>query len=346
MKIGVLCSGGDAPGMNPCIRAIVRAGVAYGDEVVGVLRGYKGLLDEKFWGDDENETDPAKKCRPIGVRGVSGLTSRGGSILNSSRCLRFMTPEGREKAVETLEKYGFDALVAIGGNGTLTGALELSKIWRGQVVGLPGTIDNDLLGTNYTIGFATATMTGVEAVDKLRDTAGSHDMMFLVEVMGRHCGDLAAYVALAGGCELVAVPEVKTDPAKMVEKLKRFQELGKKSIIMIVAEGDDLGGAMSTMNALKAAGSPYEMRTVTLGHVMRGGVPCPADRILATTLGYQAVEALHRGASGVMVGEMDGKSVLNPLGVVIAERTDEDKVRVGARNVTKLIDRIAGISDV
>lgn len=310
MKIGVLCSGGDSPGMNPALRAIVRAGDKYGDEIVGIRHGYRGLLDEEFWGGEDKKID---------IRDVSGLTSKGGAFLNCSRCQEMQTEEGLKKAADVLRKRRFDALITIGGNGTLSGARELARYWDGQIIGLPGTIDNDLLGTDATIGFATAVQTGVEAVDKLRDTAGSHDMMFVVEVMGRHCGDLAMHIALAGGCELAAIPETPTSISELVGKLQRFKTLGKRSMIMIVAEGDDFGGAYKIMNALQEAGAPYEMRAVVLGHVQRGGSPAPSDRILATRLGCFAVDAIHNGETGKMAGEIAGNLVLSPFEDVVVD---------------------------
>lgn len=344
MRIGVLCSGGDAPGMNPCLRAIVRAGAKHKDEIVGIRHGYRGLLEEEFWqGQGQSESSDAIPL--IGVREVSGLTNRGGSFLNSSRCLEFQTAEGRQKAVSILRKHKFDALITIGGNGTLSGARDLGRLWEGQIVGLPGTIDNDLLGTDYTIGFGTAVHTGVDAIDKLRDTAGSHDMMFLVEVMGRHCGDLAAYVALAGGCELVATPETVTDIPAIVTSLRQFRERGKRSIIMVVAEGDEFGGAETIMKALKEAGSPFEMRTVVLGHVMRGGVPAPFDRILATRLGCHAIDVLHNGGTGVMAGVVKGRLSVAPLDEAVkpktAETGSEEALKSEAATITRLIDRLS-----
>ncbi|MDO5308279.1 MAG: ATP-dependent 6-phosphofructokinase [Planctomycetia bacterium] len=327
MKIGVLCSGGDAPGMNPCLRAIVRAGEKYGDRVIGIRHGYTGLLTEEFWGGDGSHK--------INARDVSGLTNKGGAFLNCSRCKEMTTEEGLQKAVAILRKHSFDALLTIGGNGTLSGARDIAERWDGLVVGLPGTIDNDLLGTDATIGFATAVQTGVEAIDKLRDTAGSHDMMFLVEVMGRHCGDLATHIALASGCELVAVPEVKTQITHYVKRLEHFRALGKRSIIMVVAEGDDFGGAIDIMKALKEAKAPYEMRAVVLGHVQRGGVPAPADRILATKLGCFAIDALHNGVSSHMVGEIGGVLTLTPLKEVVGEHREQSEDAVA------LIDRLS-----
>ena len=314
MRIGVLCSGGDSPGMNPCIRAIVRAAGLYRHEVVGIRHGYQGLLDADFL--------DGGRYNVLGVREVSGLTSRGGTILHSSRCAEYSTPEGVKRAAGILTRHQFDALIVIGGNGSLTGALNLTQEWKGQVIGIPGTIDNDLLGTDATIGFPTAIQTAVEAIDKLRDTAGSHDMMFIVEVMGRHCGDLALRTAVAGGCEIVAVPEIPTDVPKIVEKLKYYRELGKRSMVMVVAEGDDLGGAYDMMNALKEGGSPYEMRVVVLGHVQRGGTPCPSDRLLAAVLGVGAIEAIHSGESGKMVGYINGKLKLSPFEEVIASHRE------------------------
>lgn len=320
MRIGVLCSGGDAPGMNPCIRAIVRAAGLYQDQVVGIRHGYQGILDEDFF-------DGSGSLNVLGVREVSGLTSRGGTILHSSRCTEYATPQGVARAAETLTRNAFDALIVIGGNGSMTGALNLTKIWNGKVLGIPGTIDNDLLGTDATIGFPTAIQTAVEAIDKLRDTAGSHNMMFIVEVMGRHCGDLALKTAIAGGCEIVAVPEIPTEIPKIVSALKSYRELGKRSMIMVVAEGDDIGGAYAMLDSLKKGGSPYEMRVVVLGHVQRGGTPCPADRLLAATLGVAAVKSLQTGETGKMVGHIDGEIRLSPFEEVIADhRQISDKM--------------------
>lgn len=312
MRIGVLCSGGDAPGMNPCIRAIVRAAYVKGHTVVGIKHGYQGLLNEEFFIGTDGRPE-------MGVRDVSGLTCRGGTILYSSRSKEFATEEGRRKAAEILTRNKIDALIPIGGNGTLSGARDLGKVWNGQIIGLPGTIDNDLRGTDRTIGFSTAIQTAVEAIDKLRDTAGSHDMMFLVEVMGRHCGDLALYTAVAGGCEIVSVPEIKTSIPAIINRLNFFRQAGKRSMIMAVAEGDDSGGAYKMLEMLKAAGSPYEMRVVVLGHIQRGGIPCADDRILAAGLGCRAVEALDEGKTGVMVGWVNGDWELSPLEDVIVD---------------------------
>jgi 6-phosphofructokinase 1 len=306
MRIGALCSGGDAPGMNACLRAIVRSAVSNGHEVIGVCRGYHGLLEEDFFRQAEGE--PLMR-----LRSVSNILKLGGTVLGTSRSAEFRTEVGVRKAAAILERHRIDALVAIGGDGTFHGAVELGKHWKGRIVGCPGTIDNDLLGTDYTIGFATAVHTAVDALDKLRDTAESHERMFLVEVMGRHSGYIALYTALAGGAEVVAIPESPTDLNTIVEQLKTLKARGKKSIMVVVAEGDESGGAAKLDAGLRGAGCPFETRVMLLGHLQRGGSPTPEDRILATKLGHFAVEALDRGASGVMAGEIQGKLVLTPF---------------------------------
>jgi 6-phosphofructokinase 1 len=304
--------------MNPCLRAVVRAAVSIEDEVLGITHGYEGLMGEKFF----IHTDGTMF---MGLRSVSGLSNIGGTILHSSRSKRFMTPEGRQQAVEVLRKFHVDALIAIGGNGTQAGALDLSKIWEGQVVGIPATIDNDLLGTDMTIGFATAVNTVVEAVDKLHDTAGSHDMMFFVEVMGRHCGDIALKTAIASGCEIVCVPEIPTDIDKIIEHLNEIKLRGKTSVLAVFAEGDDFGGAVALQQKLIETGEcPYDSRVVILGHVQRGGIPVPEDRVLAAILGCAAVEALHKGETGKLVGSINGKITLSPFQDILDEHRQVD----------------------
>lgn len=306
MRIGVLCSGGDAPGMNACTRAVVRSAVSSGHEVIGICRGYQGLLEEDFFRRSEGE--PLMR-----LRSVSNIVKLGGTVLGTSRCPEFRTEAGLQKAAEILHKHRIDALVPIGGDGTFHGAVALAKHWEGRIVGCPGTIDNDLLGTDYTIGFATAVHTAVDALDKLRDTADSHERMFLVEVMGRHSGYIAIYTALAGGAEVVAIPETHTDIRAIAEQLKTLKVRGKKSIMVVVAEGDELGGAMHIDEQLRAAGCPFESRVVLLGHLQRGGTPVPDDRILAAKLGDFAVKSLDRGATGVMAGEVQAKLTLTPF---------------------------------
>jgi len=306
MRIGVFCSGGDAPGMNACTRAVVRSAVSKGHEVVGICRGYQGLLDEDFFHAPEGE--PLMR-----LRSVSNISKLGGTVLGTSRCEEFRTEAGVQKAAKILEKHRIDALIPIGGDGTFHGAVELAKHWRGQIVGCPGTIDNDLLGTDFTIGFATAVHTAVDALDKLRDTAESHERMFLVEVMGRHSGYIAVYTALAAGAEVVAIPESPTNIPSIVEHLKNLKTRGKKSIMVVVAEGDELGGAAALDAALRKAGCPFETRAMSLGHIQRGGTPVPADRILATRLGDHAVTTLLQGATGVMAGDLCGELTLTPF---------------------------------
>ncbi len=306
MRIGVFCSGGDAPGMNPCLRAVVRAGIAAGHEVVGIRRGFQGLLDEDF------HVDPSGQPT-MGLRCVSNLSKLGGTILHSSRSEEFRTEAGRMKAVDVLNKHEIEALIPIGGDGTFHGAVALAQRWDGQIIGCPGTIDNDLMGTDFTIGFPTAVNTAVEALDKLRDTAESHERLFLVEVMGRHSGYIALYTALAGGAEVVALPETETNVAGIVQHLQLLKARGKKSIMIVVAEGDDAGGAEALNEGLKKAGCPFSTRMLTLGHLQRGGSPVPADRILGSRLGELAVRAILDGETGAMAGIVQGQPTLTPL---------------------------------
>ncbi len=306
MRIGVFCSGGDAPGMNACVMAVVRAATRYGHEVVGIKRGYQGLLDEDFFLNTEG-------LPVLSLRRASIWSQLGGAFLRSSRSDEFRTKEGQEKAAKILNRHGIDALVAIGGDGTFHGAVALSECWDGQIVGCPGTIDNDLVGTDYTIGFSTAVQTAVEAVDKIRDTAWSHDRMFLVEVMGRHSGYIAAYTAIATGADAVAIPETETDCKEIVRYLRHLHSEGKTSTIMIVAEGDERGGVAEIIDQLKSEDCPYSMRTIVLGHLQRGGSPTPEDRRRATQMGSAAVRVILDGETGVMVGTRDDQCVLTPF---------------------------------
>ncbi len=306
MRFGVFCSGGDAPGMNPCVRAIVRSAIAAGHEVVGIRRGYHGLLTEQFYPDSADEM-------LMGLRSVSNISKLGGTILHSSRSEEFRTEAGLKKAVDVLAKHKIDALIPIGGDGTFRGAVALAQHWNGRIIGCPGTIDNDLIGTDYTIGFSTAVHTAVEALDKLRDTAESHERLFLVEVMGRHSGYIALYTALAGGAEVVALPETETNVPLIVQHLQVLKARGKQSIMIVVAEGDELGGVEVLNEDLKKAGCPFQTRMLTLGHLQRGGSPSPEDRILASRLGNFAVKAIIEGETGAMAGAVNGQLVLTPF---------------------------------
>ncbi len=305
MQIGILCSGGDSPGMNACLRAIVRTAVSQGHDVVGFMDGYQGILNEDFY-------IGSAGVQRFFMRTVSGIVKQGGTLLHSSRCPEFATPEGTRKAAEILDKLGVDALIPIGGNGTLTGAHELGKVWKGQIIGCPGTIDNDLNGTDFTIGFKTSVQTAVDAVDKLRDTAASHHRMFLVELMGRHCGYITLHTAIAAGCEVACIPEHPQKIEDIVEKLQDLHRRGKTSIIMVVAEGYH-DGVMALQEKLEKAGCPFSMRSVVLGHLLRGGDPCPEDRILAAQTGNLAVEGILRGETDKMAGVRNNQAVLVPL---------------------------------
>ena len=323
MRIGVFCSGGDAPGMNPCVRAVVRSAVSQGHEVVGILRGYQGLLDERLYvGEDGRAV--------MSLRSVSDTIQRGGTILFSSRSDEFRTDAGQRKAAAILRKHNIEGLIPIGGDGTFRGAMALAKHWDGRVIGCPGTIDNDLSGTDFTIGFHTAVQTAVEAIDKLRDTAESHDRLFLVEVMGRHNGYIAQYSALCGGAEIACIPETPTNFDHMLAQLEELHNRGKSSIIIVVAEGDEAGGAQSIQAQLEQQSLPYTARSVVLGHLQRGGSPSPADRLLGSRLGDFAVQSILAGETGKMAGEVGGNLVLTPFAqtVDVKHRVPEDLVRL------------------
>ena len=305
MRIGVFCSGGDAPGMNACVRAVVRSTISKGHEVVGIRRGYQGLLEEDFWQEDGKSV--------MNLRSVSGISQLGGSILHSSRSDEFRTENGQQKAAEILNRHQIDSLIPIGGNGTFNGAVALSKHWNGQIVGCPGTIDNDLLGTDFTIGFSTAVQTAVDAVDKIRDTADSHVRMFLIEVMGRNSGYIAIHTAIASAAEYACVPETPTKIPDLLKLLHKLKERGKTSVLIVVAEGDESGGAMELHQQLQKVDSPYSSRFVILGHLQRGGPPTPDDRLLASRLGDFAVTSLVEGVTGVMAGILNHQRVLTPF---------------------------------
>jgi 6-phosphofructokinase 1 len=292
--------------MNACVRAVVRAAISAGHEVVGINRGYEGLVREDFYSEQ-----PGKIT--MDLRTVSGWVKRGGAFLRSSRSEAFRTIEGMRTAAANLQKHGIDAIIPIGGDGTLRGAVEFTQFWQGQIVGAPGTIDNDLCGTDCTIGFSTAVNTAVEAVDKIRDTAESHDRMFLIEVMGRHSGYIAVMTALASGAEVAAIPETKTDFPKIIDYLNLLKQRGKTSLMMIVSEGDEEGGAEILNRQLIKHGCPFSTRVVILGHLQRGGDPTPEDRIRATQIGAGAVAAILRQETGVMVGVVQDQCVSTRL---------------------------------
>jgi 6-phosphofructokinase 1 len=285
--------------MNACVRAVVRTAISGGHEVVGIRRGYQGLLDEDFFVNVDGQP------RML-LRSVSGWIAAGGALLRSSRSDEFRSQAGQAKAAKVLRKHRIDALVAIGGDGTFHGAVELARHWDGQIVGCPGTIDNDLMGSDFTIGFSTAVETAVEAVDKIRDTAESHERMFLVEVMGRHSGYIALYTAIAAAAEVVCVPEMPTDIDAICAYLTLLKQRNKSSVMMVVAEGDEGGGANAIQASLEQIQCPFSTRTVVLGHLQRGGAPTPEDRLLGSQLGLWAVESLAEGKTGIMLGRVGG----------------------------------------
>ena len=311
-RVGVLTSGGDSPGMNASIRAVTRTALYHGLEVVGIRRGYEGLLDGDFV--------------PMTRSTVGGILMHGGTILRTARCPEFMRPEGVNAGVSKLKENDIDALVVIGGDGSFHGALELHK--RGvQVVGVPGTIDNDMAGTDCTIGFDTACNTALECISKLRDTASSHDRMFIVEVMGRHAGFLALETAVACGAEFVLVPEIPADIEAIIKKIHYAKEHGKTHSIIVLAEG--VMPAHELADKLKGR-CDYDPRIVVLGHIQRGGAPSSFDAVLASRLGYAAVECLLAGQSGVMVGRVKGEILASPLQRAWEERRplDGDMLRI------------------
>jgi len=307
-KIGVLTSGGDAPGMNACIRAIVRTGIYYGLEVYGVMNGYKGLIKNKFI--------------PMGSSSVSNIIQRGGTILKTSRSKEFFTKQGRQKAYENIIKHELDGLIVIGGNGTFTGADVFINEFDFPIMGAPGTIDNDLYGTDYTIGYDTAINTVVEAVDKIRDTADSHNRLFFIEVMGRDAGFIALRSGIAVGAEAILVPETVTYIDELIEILERGFRKNKKSGIIIVAEGDDAGGAFDVARKVKEKFDYLETRVTILGHIQRGGPPSAYDRIIASTMGYAAVKALLDGRRGEMVGIINRDVAFTPFEKAIKHHKD------------------------
>ncbi len=287
-KIGVLTSGGDSPGMNAAIRAVTRTGIYYGLEVYGILDGYNGLINDEFI--------------KLERHSVSNIIQRGGTILRTARSMEFMEKSGREKAYKHLKSRGLDAMVVIGGNGTFTGANIFINEFDFPIMGAPGTIDNDLYGTDLTIGYDTAVNTVMQAVDKIRDTAASHNRLFFIEVMGRDAGFIALRSGIATGAEDILIPETVTYIDELVEILEKGFRDNKKSGIIIVAEGDDAGGAFDIARKVKEKCGQYDTRVSILGHLQRGGSPTANDRIVASTLGYAAVKALLDGRRGEMVG--------------------------------------------
>lgn len=297
-NIAVLTSGGDSPGMNAAIRAVVRAGQYYNRQVFGVMHGFDGLIH----GD----------LHLMDRKSVANIIQRGGTILKTARCDDFRSLEGRQKAFDTLTNNEIDAMVVIGGDGTFTGAKRFTEEFDFPVIGLPGTIDNDLVGTDFAIGYDTAINTVVDAVDRIRDTAESHDRLFIVEVMGRDSGLIALRSGIGVGAEAIMIPESNTGMPELIEKLRASRK-DKSSKIIIIAEGDVAGGAYKVAETLKQEFPQYDIRISVLGHIQRGGKPSCMDRVLASRFGVAAVEGLLEGKSGVMVGQVNKEIVFTPF---------------------------------
>lgn len=308
-KIAVFTSGGDSPGMNACIRAVVRTACFHKLSAQGIMHGYDGMIRGEFI--------------PLEPASVSGIINRGGTILKTARSKEFMTKEGMLKAKTQLEKNNIGGVVAIGGDGTFKGALEFSSVCDVPFVGIPGTIDNDLAGADFAIGYDTATNTVVEAVDKIRDTAESHDRLFFVEVMGRDAGLIALRSGIAVGAEAILMPETKTDIDDLVKRLAGARK-NKNSKIIIVAEGDEAGGAYTIAEQVKKRLPEYDTRVTILGHIQRGGNPTCMDRVNASRLGYAAVNALLEGKRNVMVGVVDKKICFTPFAKAVKHIQNPD----------------------
>lgn len=305
--IAVFTSGGDSPGMNACIRAVVRTAKSHDIRVFGIIRGFQGMIEDEF--------------RELQSHDVSGIMQRGGTILKTARSKDFLTKEGRQKAFANLQKHGIDAVIAIGGDGTFAGCKVFNEEFNIPFIGLPGTIDNDLIGTDFTIGYDTAINSVMQVVDKIRDTADSHDRLFFVEVMGKDAGFIAMRSGIACGAEAVLVPETPTHVEDLIEKLRAGWKRQKSSNIIIVAEGDDAGGAYAIAEKVKAALPHFDTRVSVLGHLQRGGSPTAMDRVLASRLGYEAVEALIKGTHNMAIGIVCSKVQFTPFEKAIKHHT-------------------------
>jgi 6-phosphofructokinase 1 len=311
-KIGVFTSGGDSPGMNAAIRSVVRTCAYLKVDCVGIYRGYEGLIEGDF--------------KPMDARSVNNIINKGGTILKSARCDGFRTKEGRKKAHEQLKSEGIDAFVVIGGDGSFTGAMIFNQEFDFPVIGIPGTIDNDIFGTTFTLGFDTALNTVVEAIDKIRDTASSHNRLFFVEVMGRDVGHIALNAGVGAGAEEILIPEENLGRERLLESLKRSKRSGKSSSIVIVAEGDKTGKNIFELKDYVEENLPdYDVRVSVLGHMQRGGAPSCYDRVLASRMGVKAVEALLDGQTNLMVGILANNIILTPIEKAIKGSTKINK---------------------
>ena len=320
--IGVLTSGGDAPGMNAAIRAVVRCAIYNGMKVSGISEGYTGLLTDNV--------------RNLDTRSVSNIINQGGTFLKSSRCMEFYQEEGRAKAAEKLHQEGIHALVVIGGDGTFTGATLLAREQKIPVVGIPGTIDNDIYGTDFTIGFDTAINTAVEAVDKIRDTATSHNRLFFIEVMGRDAGYIAMHAGIGAGSEEILIPEKHRGIDYLLNSLDRSNRAGKTSSIVVVAEGDKSNSVLNLVKSVEEKLPEYSARVTILGHLQRGGRPTCFDRVLASRLGVAAVDTLRTGSSGVMVGLRNNRISLTGLEKACKETPDMDPELIRVADIVSI----------
>jgi 6-phosphofructokinase 1 len=305
-NIGVLTSGGDSPGMNAAIRAVVRTGIYHGLGVYGIMRGYQGMIE-----DDINE---------MTGRSVANIIQRGGTILKTARSKEFMEYSGREKAFYNLKKRGINGLVIVGGDGSFRGAQVFSNEFDIPCIGLPGTIDKDIAGSDTTIGFDTAVNTAVEAIDKIRDTMDAHDRLFIVEVMGRDAGYIALHSGIATGAENILIPETKTDMEEIIASLTEKEKRKKLVNLIVVAEGDEFGGANEVAKIIKGRIPTADVRVCVLGHIQRGGSPTCEDRLVASHMGYYAVESLLLGRKNVMVGVVNNKIHYTPLDKAVKEK--------------------------
>jgi 6-phosphofructokinase 1 len=305
-NIGVLTSGGDSPGMNAAVRAVVRTGLYHGLGVYGVMRGYAGMID-----DDIIE---------MSGRSVANIIQRGGTILKTARSKEFLEPAGRQKAYNNLKKRGIDGLVVIGGDGSFRGAQRFSNEFDIPCIGLPGTIDKDIAGSDTTIGFDTAVNTAVQAIDKIRDTMDAHDRLFIVEVMGRDAGYIALHSGIATGAENILIPETKTDMEAIISSLTEKEKRKKLVNLIVVAEGDEFGGANEVAKIVKERLPNADVRVCVLGHIQRGGSPTCEDRLVASHMGYYAVESLILGRRNVMIGVINNKIHYTPLDKAVKEK--------------------------
>jgi len=322
-KIGVLTSGGDSPGMNAAIRAVVRTCAFHNIECAGVYRGYQGMIEGDF--------------KEMGPRSVNNIINKGGTILKSARSKEFMTVEGRKKAHENLVKYGIDALVVIGGNGSFTGGLLFNKEFGFPVIGIPGTIDNDIYGTSFTLGYDTALNTVVEVIDKIRDTASSHNRLFFIEVMGRDAGHIALNAGIGAGAEEILIPEEDMGLDRLLDSLRKSKASGKSSSIVVIAEGDKIGkNAFELKDYVEENMPEYDVRVSILGHMQRGGAPSCFDRVLASRLGVKAVETLLEGNSNYMVGLYKDEIILTPLEQAVKGKSQVDKELIRVSDIVSI----------